>query len=147
MTYGVDAEMQNREFGYASHGATMILHSDGPAMRMPVRYEPTGRQRHERWPMSERARIVAESFTPGVNLSAVARANGVSLGLLHYWRRKARDIGHVEEMRFVPVVVEDAVPSASISGSIEIEMSDVRIRLQGAVDGLALRTVLAAVRA
>ena len=147
MTDGVAGEMQNREFGYASHGATLILHGDGEAMQKPVLYEPGERQRHERWPMAERARIVAESFAPGVNVSAVARTNGVSLGLLHYWRRKARDIGHVEEMRFVPVVVEDTEQVASTSGSIEIEISDVRIRLQGAVDGLALRTVLAAVRA
>ena len=147
MTDGVAAEVQNREFGYASHSANLILQCDGHAMQKPVRFEPAERQRHERWPMTERARIVAESFAPNTNVSAVARANGVSLGLLHYWRRKARDSGNVEEMRFVPVVVEDTVHSAPTSGSIEIEMSDVRIRLHGAVDGLALRTVLAAVRA
>ncbi len=147
MTDGFVAELQDREFGYASHSANLILQRDGEARQQPVLYEPAGRQRHERWPVSERARIVAESFAPGVNVSAVARANGVSLGLLHYWRRKARDIGHVEEMRFVPVVVEDTVQTASTPGLIEIELSDVRICLHGAVDGLALRTVLAAVRA
>lgn len=147
MADGVGAEVQNREFGYASHSANLILQRDGHAMQKAVLYEPAERQRHERWPMRERARIVAESFAPGVNVSAIARVNGVSLGLLHYWRRKARDIGGVEEMRFVPVVVEDAVQATSTPGSIEIELSDARIRLQGTVDGLALRTVLAAVRA
>lgn len=74
--------------------------------------------------MAERARIVAESFAPGLNVSAVARTNGISLGLLHYWRRKGRDIGDVEELRFVPMVVGDAEQVASTSGSLEIEISD-----------------------
>ena len=147
MTDAVDVEMQNREFGCASHGATSMLHGDGQALHQPVIYEPAGRERHERWPMDERARIVSESFAPGANVSAVARANGVSLGLLHYWRRKARDIGQVEEMRFVPVLVDDAPACGSASGSIEITISDVRIRLQGAVDAVVLRSVLEAVRA
>ena len=111
MTNGVAGEMQNPEFGYASHSANLILQRDCQALQKPVRFEPAGRLRHERWPMRERARIVAESFAPGVTLTAIARANGVSLGLLHYWRRKARDIGHVEEMR--QPAVEGEGPDAS----------------------------------
>ena len=104
------------------------------------------RRRHERWPMDERLRITAESFETGTSVSAVARRNGVSLGLLQYWRRQARDSGRVEELRFVPVAVaEELAPPGA--GSIEIELADARIRLSGTVDAAMLRAVLAAVRA
>ena len=95
--------------------------------------------------MAERARIVAESFAPGLNVSAVARTNGISLGLLHYWRRQARAIGAVEELRFVPVTVVDQAERAS--GGIELSIRDVTIRISGNVDVPCLRAVLEAVRA
>jgi len=91
-------------------------------------------------------------------VSAVARQNGVSIGLLHYWRRCARE-GVVRTMRFVPVTVADdaavappamqqpaawAEPSRSC---IEIEFGGVCIRVNGAVDAEALRVVMSAVRA
>jgi hypothetical protein len=90
-------------------------------------------------------RITAESFATGTTVSAVARRNGVSLGLLQYWRRKARDKGVVEELRFVPVAVA-AEPRPSGAGSIELEVADVRIRMIGTIDVTQLRAVLAAVR-
>jgi transposase len=106
------------------------------------------RRRHQRWPAMDRARITAESFEGVISISAVARRHGVSLGLLHYWRRQVRDSGRLEELRFVPVEVEPETPALrSLVGSIEIEVADVRIRLSGDIDGLALRKVLAAVRA
>jgi len=53
------------------------------------------RRRHERWPDADRSRITAESFASGEAIAQVARRNGVSLGLMHYWRRTARAIGAV----------------------------------------------------
>ena len=50
----------------------------------------TGRRRRRDWSEEEKARIVAESADPEVNISEVARRNGVSRGLLNVWRRKAR---------------------------------------------------------
>lgn len=106
------------------------------------------RPRHQRWDPREKARITAESFEPGASVSAVARRNGVSLGLLHYWRRQVRDSGRVEELRFVPLQIEEPAPFVPVSaGTIELEFADVRIRLHGAVDASQLRSVLAAVRA
>jgi len=104
------------------------------------------RRRHERWPSDERLRITAESFEEGMTVSAVARRNGVILGLLQYWRRQARESGRVEEMRFVPITVA-AEPAQPASGSIEIQLADARICVSGVVDLATLRTVLAAVRA
>jgi transposase len=46
----------------------------------------TGRRR--RWAAEEKARIVAESFEEGANISEVARRHGVVRGLLTVWRRQ-----------------------------------------------------------
>ena len=50
----------------------------------------TGEARRRRWSAEERAGILAESFEPGANVSAVARRHGVNGGLLHYWRKQAK---------------------------------------------------------
>ncbi len=107
----------------------------------------TGQERRRRWSREQKAQITAESFVPGANVAAVARRYGVSGGLLHYWRRCARE----EELRFVPVVADESRASPPVpevyGSSIEIEVEGVRIRLRGMVDGADLRTVLAVVRA
>ena len=48
----------------------------------------TGERRRRRWTAEEKARIVAESFEEGANISEVARRNGVVRGLLTVWRHK-----------------------------------------------------------
>jgi transposase len=50
----------------------------------------TGRQRRRTWTDEEKGRILLDSEEPGANISAVARHNGVSRGLLNIWRREAR---------------------------------------------------------
>ena len=42
----------------------------------------TGERRRRRWTSEEKARVAAESFEEGANISEVARRNGVSRGLL-----------------------------------------------------------------
>lgn len=118
----------------------------------------TGQDRRRRWSPEDKDRIIAESMNPGANVSAVARQNGVSIGLLHYWRRCARE-GVVRTMRFVPVTLaadEATAPPAMARAPawseparscIEIELGGVRIRVNGSVDAEALRVVMLAVRA
>jgi transposase len=117
----------------------------------------TGTARRRRWPIEEKAAIVAESTRPGVNVAEVARRFGVNRGLLQTWRRKA--IG--EASVFVPLRVEDLVATdndkdrnnaarsmavetdASIRpGSLEIECGGIRVRFSGPVDATALRLVM-----
>jgi transposase len=137
--------MATDEFeGPSNSDLTCATHSAAPDFAGPV--TPIARRRHERWPDDERERITAESFEPGTTISAVARRNGVSLGLLHYWRRHVRNTGRVEELRFVPVAVAESVVGAG-AGAIEILVNDARIRIEGAVDVARLRSVLSAVRA
>jgi transposase len=45
----------------------------------------TGRRRRRDWSDEEKARILAESAVPDLNISEVARRNGVSRGLLNVY--------------------------------------------------------------
>ena len=112
----------------------------------------TGRERRRRWSREEKARITALSFEPGANVSEVARRNGVSIGLLHTWRRSARQRASAgdDALRFVPVVTTTASErpgGVSRAGDIELELHGTRIRLNGQVDQANLMAVLSAVRA
>lgn len=118
---------------------------DGGALRYSVISGPTGRRQ---WPDEVKARIVAESFVPGVGVGDVARRHGVLPSQLTTWRRMAKD-GHLalpwesvglSEPDFVPLIVEeDAAPAEaaavpSVSGSrmempIEVVVGAVVVRL------------------
>ena len=125
------------------HGAA----ANRPGATGPRRVEViTGHERRRRWSPEDKARITTESLEPGVNVSAVARHYGVSIGLLHYWRKCARE-GVARTMWFVPVRVADETRAEAPRSSIEIELGDVRIRVNGLVDVAALGAVMAAVRA
>lgn len=123
----------------------------------------TGTARRRRWTAEEKAAVVARSFEPGINVSALARRCGINRGQLHTWRRDAMREAEVPVAAFVPVRLEAALPTNEIgapvgpppveppagsigsvlpSGMIEIEVGGLRVRLSGAVDLGALRTVL-----
>ena len=121
----------------------------------------TGERRRRRWTGEEKARIAAESFEEGANISEVARRNGVSRGLLTVWRRQVA----AAVPSFVPIQIgaenagdsersspaqtrplEIAVPPAKACGVIEIEVSGARIRVEPGVELATLSTVLSALR-
>jgi transposase len=52
----------------------------------------TGTGRRRRWSRDDKARIVEESLKPGVNVSEVARRNGLSPQQLFSWRRAAHTL-------------------------------------------------------
>jgi len=132
----------------------------------------TGEARRRPWSAEEKSRILAESFQPGVKVADVARRHGMNRSLLWNWRHEARKRGADCERTFVPIRVMDAVapipscepvkrqPNAScglvsaveddsagaVTGTIEIEMGEVRVRVSGVVDAAALRQVLSHLR-
>jgi transposase len=129
----------------------------------------TGQRRRRRWTSEEKARIVAESFEDGANISEVARRHGVVRGLLTVWRHKLATAAGVKAPSFVPVriraesgpatagdldrlppaqtrLLEMASPPAKFRGAIEIEVSGARIRVEPGVDPATLSTVLSALR-
>ena len=141
--HGAQDSYEGADDGH-QHGAQGAASRSGKAyQRIEV---ITGDTRRRRWSREEKARITALSFEPDCNVSALAREHGVSIGLLHYWRRVARERMSEGEMRFVPLMT--AAPAGSAAESaIELAICGVSIRITGAVDRVALETVLAAVRA
>jgi transposase len=129
----------------------------------------TGRCRRRRWTAQEKARIVAESFEEDANISEVARRNGVVRGLLTVWRHKVAAAAGVNATGFVPVRIasegsramacepgraapantrlqEMASPPGQLRGTIEVEVSGARIRVEPGVDPTTLSTVLSVLR-
>jgi transposase len=130
----------------------------------------TGQRRRRRWTAHEKARIVAESFEEGANISEVARRHGVVRGLLTVWRHKLASAAGVKAPGFVSVriasegspatagepgplvpaptrLMEMASRPGQPRGVIEIEVSGARIRVEPGVDTTTLTTVLSALRA
>jgi transposase len=107
-----------------------------------------------------RARVVAESMSPGARIQDLARRHGVCASLIYRWRREASpQVGRASAVQLVPVQVSDGGESgrrAAASGGatkprstgiIEIELEGgVRIRVSGEVSLPALRRVVAAIR-
>lgn len=104
-------------------------------------------RRNRRWDPREKAQITAETFEPGANISAIARHHGVSVGLLHYWRRTVRDRAPVQSISLVPMEVEAAgTDTAAPDARMEIEIGGARILLRGVLDAQLLRMVCDALR-
>jgi transposase len=97
-------------------------------------------------------------------VSELARRSGVNRGLLQTWRRRAARSVENAAAAFIPIRVEEPVPSAvsdaepvvaaplpsersspgrQEKGTIEIEAGGMHVRVRGSVDLEALRTVLA----
>jgi transposase len=116
----------------------------------------TGRRRRRDWSDDEKARILGESADPEVNISEVARRNGVSRGLLNVWRRKARlassdgplfvQLGIGDGVEARPGVNEQPCVVARPVEKIEVVIAGATVRVPIGVDGATLERVLAAVR-
>nr|WP_244622242.1 transposase [Bradyrhizobium ivorense] len=129
----------------------------------------TGERRRRRWTSEEKARIAAESFEEGANISEVARRNGVSRGLLTVWRRQVAAALAGKAQNFVPIQigaesdggrvgksecispvqtkpVEIATPPAKVCGVVEIEVNGARIRVEPGVELATLSVVLSGIR-
>ena len=129
----------------------------------------TGERRRRRWTGEEKARIAAESFEEGANISEVARRNGVSRGLLTVWRRQVAAAVAGKAPNFVPIQIgagsdrgtagesgcisptqmkplEIATPPVKVCGVVEIEVNGARIRVEPGVELTTLSTVLSALR-
>lgn len=103
----------------------------------------SGPERRRRWSSTEKARIVAESLAPGVQVAEVARRHDMHANLLHHWRRQARQGAAAgRPVSFLPVAVARPDSSAGRSGRIEIELGGVVVRVDAAVDEAALGRVL-----
>jgi transposase len=122
----------------------------------------TGAGRRRSFSDEDKARIVAEIATSGESVCAVARRHGLSPQQLFGWRRRLREsqVGSSEadRLHFVPAVVDagsSAVPqrraprckTAANTGTIEVEIDGVTVRVGRGADARTLMTVLRALKA
>ncbi|MET4177769.1 transposase [Bradyrhizobium sp. LA6.1] len=115
----------------------------------------TSVERRRRWSQDEKERLVAASLEPGASVSEVARMAGLHVSQLFRWRKELCKHGEASK---VPVEIGPSVPPREMAeapltttaarrrkslGIIEIDLgSGHRIRVDGDVDGDALRRVL-----
>ena len=122
----------------------------------------TSVERRRHWPRAEKERLVGLSLEPGASVSDIARSAGLHVSQLFRWRKQLCERIAPEGPALLPVMVEPVADEPAIAarhalprrrrarreGRVEIELaSGDRVRLDGGVDGGALREVLAALRA
>ena len=114
----------------------------------PVRLAHSPARRVRTWSRDEKARIVAETFAPGANVSAIARSHGLDPSQVYVWRRKAVTSGMVAPLTAAPIMpVKFTRFDAVRSDMVEIVVGDVVVRAGGDVDCGHLAKVIRAVRA
>ena len=107
-----------------------------------------------RWSVAEKIRIVQESSVAGASVSLVARANDVNANQVFLWRRQVQNglLGPAKgDSSLLPVRITRAAAAiatparkdtAATTGSILIELTSARLRIEGSVDRATLLTVL-----
>ena len=139
---------------------TELLHKskDEPVRRLEVF---TGSGRRRSWTAAQKARIVAESYASGEDVSSVARRHGLTPQQLFGWRRDAqrcaaeRSGDSADGMTFAPVLVEAGTPAkagptlpcGTGAGTIEIALGAATVRVGPGTDPATLTRVLRAVKA
>lgn len=139
---------------------TELLHKskEEPVRRLEVF---TGSGRRRSWTAAQKARIVAESYASGDDVSSVARRHGLTPQQLFGWRRDAQRCAAARSgdsaggMTFAPVLVEAAAPAkagptppcATGAGMIEIALGGATVRVGPGADVATLTKVLRAVKA
>ena len=113
----------------------------------------SGVARRRRWPRSEKARIVAESYVPGASATAVAVRHGLHRNQIFAWRRQFRSRSALVDnavAEFVPVRLASPTEAGPAmdggSGRIEVIAGGMTIRVGTGFDTGDLRRVLQIVR-
>ena len=113
----------------------------------PERLSVSPGRSYRTWSREEKDRIVGETFTPGANVSAIARSHGLDPSQLFAWRRKALASGLVAPVsRGRGQAVKFARFDAVTSDMVEIVIGDVVVRVGSDVEPERLAAVIRAVR-
>ncbi len=124
----------------------------------------TGTGRRRQFSEDFKAGIVEETLVPGAVVSEVARRHGLTPQQVFTWRRQVRLPAANEESeapKFVPAVVETALPARAArgrprkrtrqvdrtSGSIEVEIEGVTVRIGRGAEAKTVAAVLRALKA
>ena len=105
--------------------------------------------------LEQKRQIVEETLTEGASVAQIARLHGVNANLVFNWRRQYRggQLGGRGGSKLLPVRVgvEDtqqrSTPGAQASivsspGTIQIQLQDVRVWVEGSADPGLVRVVL-----
>jgi transposase len=128
---------------------------NGFAGRVEVIEGPSGRRS---WSDDVKARIVRESFEPGVTVSEVARRHRISPQHLTLWRRAARQgrlpvsVGYDEKAAgapFVPLAIDTdrREPASAVNERIVIEMSGMVLKLPAETSASRIAEIVFALEA
>lgn len=125
----------------------------------------TGTGRRRSWTAEEKAQIVADSYAEGDTVCGVARRHGLTPQQLFTWRRQARQPLATKPGTnvplFVPAVIEARLPErapqlrerkrarkvAHVSGTIEVEIDGVSVRIGRGADAKTVAAVIRALKA
>jgi transposase len=123
----------------------------------------TGTGRRRQFSEDFKAVIVEETLVPGAIVSEVARRHGLTPQQVFTWRRQARQpiASEAEAPKFVPAVVDPAFPArpsrgrprkrtrqvVRSSGSIEVEIEGVSVRIGRGAEAKTVAAVLRALKA
>ena len=126
----------------------LLAASGSNISRLEVLEGPTGRRS---WPDEVKAAIVAESFEPGVKVSAVARRHGLTPQHLTSWRRAARKgrlvLPSEADGAFASILVEEAQePRASSGETISIETGGIVVRVPLEISATRLGDIVRTLR-
>jgi transposase len=125
----------------------------------------TGAGRRRKWRDEDKVRIVAEIVASGDSVCAVARRHGLSPQQLFGWRRQVREAAarhsEVEELQFVPAVVDIVAQAPALGGrrkaprckfepdvgTIEVEVNGATIRVGRGADANTIAAIVRALKA
>ncbi len=114
---------------------------------------PSQRSRR-RWSDDEKARLVAEAFSPGAIVADVARAYELDVSQLYAWRKKALSSGVIKPLALplsgrvgsVSRAVKFTRFEAGACATMEIMLGDVVLRVGCDIDPDQLAGIIGAVR-
>ena len=105
-----------------------------------------------RWSDEAKGRMVAETLVPGVTVNEVARRHGVKANHLSSWRTLARKgklvVPEMAGAEFTaPVVVTQTSEPPTVTGTIELVIGPVTVRLDAATPTARVAELVIALRA
>jgi transposase len=100
-----------------------------------------------RWSAAAKERIVAAASEPKANVSAIARAHGLTPQQVFTWRRQAADKSRRREVgaSAIPPFAMVAVENGD-AGVVEIGLGEVTLRIGPMVPAARIKEILQAVR-
>jgi transposase len=130
--------------------SAMKIADTNSAPPVRVRVNRTGRRTFLR---EYKLEIIQECSAPGASVAAVALSHRINANQVRKWMVQHRAGKLNARASMLPVTIAPAGPLAALAsgpprlrnctaGVIDIELASARVRVRGAVDGAALRTIL-----